>query len=197
MNVGNFPMEAINLVFNSALGSALGTAFITSIAKLTWDFIKKLEKRFEEQASVFVFEKPIPLGLCEEVLNYGKFYYLLIRYGTDQYIRDMASDEERWIGRLRNEIYALKAEEGSSGQIVLNLKLKVHRRLGTQFKVFFELDSRHEDKLDRVEAAFSESGLEYSFASSPAGKHRIFFILKDFGTVTTVDGLKNNMCFPI
>ena len=184
-------------ILNFTLNSALGTAFLTSVVRLTWDVVRKLEKKVEERMNLLNLKTSILLDLDRNILNWGKFYYLPVRYGTDQYIRDMANDEEKWIGRLRNEIYPLKVREVSSDKVEIQLKLKVHRRLGTQFKLFYELNSKYQNRVKEIESAFSRSGLKYSFASSPAGNRRIFFLLKEFGTVRTVDGLKNNMCFPI
>lgn len=98
-----------------------------------------------------------------------KIYCLVVRYGTDAYFQHLASDQEKYEGRLQNRIlhnqvisrwsydprransliegiqYGLHRLLGrrviseNSGMIETKFKLPIHTRLGTQFKFFFEI----------------------------------------------------------
>lgn len=127
-----------------------------------------------------------------DVLKRAKFKCLIIRYGTDQYIKDMANDQERYDGRLRNNVIDGKLD--SDGNVTFNIPL--HKRIGTQFKLFMELESEEDTKL-LLEYKNYTNIYDLGRASSPFAKYRIFFLLNSYGTVKTVDGLENNMLFPI
>jgi len=57
---------------------------------------------------------------------------LIIRYGNDKYLKGLATEEERWAGRLQNRVIPIPFENRAS-QLCGVFKLPVHRRLGTQF----------------------------------------------------------------
>lgn len=86
----------------------------------------------------------------------------------------LTSDQERHHGRLRN---------------------KVHRRLGSQFKMFVDVDG---DAAPVVAYLKSHKGISAVDRNNrPGGKQRIFFLLNEHPVVETVDGFKNNMIFPV
>jgi len=179
------PISLSNLILHSAVG--------TSIIKIVWECLTKSINFLEEKQSIFLYEKDVILDLDEKLNDYGKFYLLIIRYGTDQYIKDMANEKEKWIGRLRNKIISLESNK-ENGKVKLHLKIPVHKRLGTQFKLFYDAKRQ---KINIVESIFKSSSIQYSIASSIANDYRIFFLLKNFGTVKSVEGIENNICFPI
>jgi hypothetical protein len=43
-------------------------------------------------------------------------YCQIVRYGTDQYIEKMASDQERYEGRLQNRVYKLRTHRHGGGR---------------------------------------------------------------------------------
>ena len=121
---------------------------------------------------------------------------LIIRYGTDPYIEKMASDSERYDGRLLNKIIEIPFSQNADGSTNFTLKIPVHRRLGTQFKCFFEVTD--EKKVPEVKEFLSacDTILQPDISTSPFHNRRIFFLLRDFAIVESVEGLKNNMCYP-
>lgn len=121
---------------------------------------------------------------------------LIVRYGTDSYIEHLASDRERHDGRLQNRAIDVHVETHSDGSSSFRLRIPVHKRLGTQFKCFVDVEdvSRTTDVLEFLEGCYSIVSAEHS--SSPLHPHRLYFLLRDFDVVESIDGHKNNMCFP-
>ena len=88
----------------------------------------------------FFMKKPaiIQLDLALEYpeFNNARFKCLIIRYGTDEYIKSMANDQEKYDGRLRNDIIDGIYDKGK-----LSFNIPLHKRIGTQFKCFLEVDT--------------------------------------------------------
>jgi len=121
----------------------------------------------------------------------ASFKCLLIRYGTDEYIKSMANDQEKYDGRLRNNII-----NGTYSGGKLSFNIPLHKRIGTQFKCFLDVKTKEEaEKIVKMAEKF-ENIYDLSFSSSQY-KNRVFFLLKDYGSTLTVDKLTNNMLFPI
>ncbi len=124
-------------------------------------------------------------------LENARFKCLVVRYGTDEYIKSMANDQEKYDGRLRNDIIEIDHQKGR-----LDFVIPLHKRIGTQFKCFLEVESKEQaEKI--VQNAKNFSGIYDLSLASSQHKNRVFFLLNDYGETTTVDGLKNNMIFPI
>jgi len=51
----------------------------------------------------------------------------------------MASDQEKFEGRLQNDVFRVTTLKDDQGNYVVRLRLPVHKRLGTQFKLFVRL----------------------------------------------------------
>lgn len=233
--------------------------------------------------SIDVGPWPLQVGSVENV----KLRCLVVRYGTDAYVERLASDQEKYEGRLRNRIlknrvtivrtradglwpwlgyrwkrFVLGYEpmERESTRIVGNFLLPVHKRLGTQFKLFFEIradqaaikalglhastpsatpaqeptrrteaGSEPKSRAAEIQAArhiAEHLALQYGLASSnvtevreyrslrrflvrwlvfPASarlgqsdcRYHLWFCIDGFTTVKTVEGITNNMCFPV
>ena len=140
-------------------------------------------------------QKPSPVKIDLD-LNYpefenAQFKCLIVRYGTDEYIKLMANDQEKYDGRLRNDIIDIDYEDG-----LLHFVVPLHKRIGTQFKCFLETDSK-EKAVKIIQRAEDFSGIYDLDLASSQHKNRVFFLLKDYGETKTVDGFKNNMIFPI
>src|SRR5262249_34917808 len=126
------------------------------------------------------------------------FFCLLVRYGTDQYIANLASDQEKHEGRLRNKVIPMNISFDDSGNACLHLDLPVHKRLGSQFKCF--VDARSEQGLDSVRDILKSCGdsIKVESLSGPSKKvksRRIYFLLDRFYETRTIDQLENNMIF--
>jgi|GEM_PF-3671970 len=128
--------------WNRLFGVEIPVAIAAPLLVSACSFFGALAVRFArfsvERARAYfdqiVIEWPLDLRwLQEELAELGlesiPIYCLVVRFGTDEYLRDMASDQERYEGRLRNRVIAV--EPGSE---VVSLPL--HKRLGTQFKLY-------------------------------------------------------------
>ena len=173
----------------------LNSAILTVLVRIVWSVISvllnKIRYLWMKKAQPFV----IPLESSEIIDSLTRFYCLVIRYGTDNFIRDMANDQERFDGRLQNKIIPINVRKDKENNLSLELKLPVHKRIGTQFKCFAEVqDSR---KVDELSSILEKCRRIYGISkSSSQFKNRIYFLLQDFGTVKTIEEIENNMCFP-
>ncbi len=179
-----------------------GSAVVTAAINVIWFFMSRALSRLLHwwNAKSMVCHIDFSRGINKE--NYGNltklisgFYCLIVRYGTDQYVGSLASDQEKYEGRLKNEKRKISVRFDNDGNAVLTLTLPVHKRMGTQFKCFAEARSdafvepavRFLENCDRIrEVSVSKS--IYS--------NRIYFLLDRFGETMTVDGFKNNIILP-
>lgn len=129
--------------------------------------------------------------LSDPCLDKAQFKCLLVRYGTDEYIRSMASEQEKYDGRLRNKMIDCLYENGK-----LSFTIPVHKRIGSQFKCFMEVPSESEAR-DIIEKQSKLKEIYDLSHSSSQNRNRIYFLLRDYGETVTVDGLKNNMIYPV
>lgn len=175
----------------------LNTAIIATVIKVAWtaltwgiNWLRFASISRETIASIPLAPyKPDYEGVAD-------FFCLVIRYGTDDYIRFMASDREKHDGRLQNAVIPLKKGKNSDGDYVFELKLPVHKRIGTQFKCY--ADAKSAEKADVLEAMLKQCEFvsDVDRSASP-NQYRYYFLIKDrFAQVDTVDGIKNNFCFP-
>jgi hypothetical protein len=121
---------------------------------------------------------------------------LIIRYGTDLYVERMACDREKQDGRLQNRVLDIQIATHDDGSTSFRLSIPVHKRLGTQFKCFVDVKdgSKTSEVLEFLSGCPSIASPELS--SSPLHPNRLYFFLRDFHIVESIDKHKNNMCFP-
>ena len=121
---------------------------------------------------------------------------LIVRYGTDLYVEHLASDREKHDGRLQNRRIAVPITAHPDGSTTFRLRIPVHKRLGTQFKCFVDVQdpSKATEVLEFLSDCHSIVSPEHS--SSPLYPKRIYFLLRAFDVVESIDKHKNNMCFP-
>lgn len=120
---------------------------------------------------------------------------LLVRYGTDDYLRAMAGESDRQLGRTRFDVLNMKLALSNIGEITLSWKLPIHRRLGTQFRCYIDIREggaggevltgmlRHYDEIEVLPAEV-------------ANPSRVYFLLKRFRVVTAADGVRQNIVLP-
>lgn len=174
----------------------LNTAILTVVINAVWAIATGLIGRIRFWGMRQVRDYAIPLGPYHEDFDgVVEFYCLIVRYGTDSYIRDMASDREKHDGRLQNRAIPIAVRRHKQDQAEFELRLPIHRRLGTQFKCFAQV--RDLDHVDKLLATLQGCDRVYDVSrSSSQFRERVYFLLKDFTVVDTVDGIRNNMSFP-
>ena len=109
-----------------------------------------------------------------------RLFCLLVRHGRDEYLEKMASDQERYEGRLLNRVIRI-TDLSAAG--LATFELPVHRRLGTQFKLFIE--GRDGDTVDRLVGA-------PCFFDGDRDGNKIWFLHQGFPIVDTLDDHRNN-----
>jgi hypothetical protein len=180
-------------IFQNAGAAALLIAF----ARVIWSIAGWLIR-----VTTFYFGRKtmrygVPFGPIEHVpKSIEGVYCQIVRYGTDLYIEKMASDQEKYEGRLQNKVRRLRTRRDRNGEMIVSFDLPVHKRIGTQFKTFV----RVRDPADLVpveEFLKRQSFLADVKVSGYQKPPKISFTLKMFPTVDTVDGLKNNFFFPV
>lgn len=179
-------------------GSAVVTAVINVIWFIMSGTLRRLQHWWNTKSIVYPieFQRGINKTNYEEIIKFiDGFYCLVVRHGSDQYISTLASDQEKYEGRLKNKILPIRVSFDKSGNAILTLTLPVHKRMGTQFKCFVDLKDTNSvgqaqelfDNCDRIgEVSISKS----------VRSNRIYFLLDRFAEVTTIDFLKNNIIFP-
>lgn len=118
------------------------------------------------------------------------FNYLLVRYGNNEQIEQNTrmADEER---RLRNWTFpVLHSFDGTTIQV--EAPIKVHKQLGTEFKMFVDVD-RHTDT-ERVNELLKQSNV-FADVTPSLNEHRIFLLLGELHTTVSPEGFRNNF-FP-
>lgn len=120
-------------------------------------------------------------------------FCLLVRFGNDKYLTNIASDQEKFEGRLQNKIILIDLS-----QDIVKLKLPIHRRMGTQFKLY--LLAKNKDESVKIWKTLTEISKKISVgitldSDEPKGR-KIWFRLTNFDTAITVEGHENNICLP-
>jgi len=174
----------------------LSTAFLTVAIKIIWFLISELIKWLKFMISSKIRKFEVKLDLDYDYLKSKvTFSCLLVRYGTDNYIRYLASEQEKYEGRLQNKIIKLDIEPLGDRSYKLVLSIPIHKRIGTQFKCFVEAESENDAR--EVERAFEKcDNIEKVDISTSPYRNRVYFIIKKFRIEKTVDELENNFCFP-
>jgi hypothetical protein len=185
--------------FLTHFGSArfwLDATILTGLVGFVWTVVRRL-------GELALFRLSLRTRLIEVVFHakadvppeIAALKCLVIRYGNDTYLREMASDAERFHGRLRNKVVPVRVETLPDGQRKIILRIKMHRRLGTQFKFFVDVHGDTDPVVSYLESHENIHAVEPS--PRPGHKKRVFFLVRDYPTVTTVDGFENNMIFPV
>lgn len=129
-------------------------------------------------------------GMAGKIPEGTRLYCLVVRFGTDEYLAGMASDQERHQGRLLNRVVEIDRETGI-------LALPVHRKLGTQFKLYYLVPDA--EQAGELRKALGQSSIRHESDADiaanrivldedePAGR-KCWFRLAAYGARQTVDG---------
>ena len=181
----------------------VGSAVVAFVINLVWQGLSFAWTeaarwlRLRTKSHDFVLGNAITRQKYEELSqDISGFYCLFVRYGSDNYLMKMASDEERYEGRLRLKLIPIEVKFNEKDQAVFTLTLTIHKSLGTQFKCFAQARS-----IERVPAVI-ERLKKCEHASMPRQsdsyhRDRIYFLLDQFVQIPTVDpAVTNNYIFP-
>jgi hypothetical protein len=180
---------------------AIITAVVTGVGRVVlWLFVLVYD---------FLRFKLIPIAKAyqitlevrrNEILGLADFYCLIVRYGSDGFLRDLATDNDRKDGKLQLRIKRCRLKYDKEGNASLRFELPVHRRIGTQFKCFAEPKAGCADKVLNILKSCSKlSDVEHS---QSIHSDRIYFLLnKPYAQVYSSERLVgkrivNNFVFP-
>jgi hypothetical protein len=175
---------------------ALNSAIVATAIKVIWTLLTEVLKLLRNIRLHKTLDLLIPIfPYRKEYDGLVNFNCLVVRYGTDQYFQHLASDRERHDGKLQNKTIPLQVIHEDSTSPKLGILLPVHKRLGTQFKCFADINDPA--RIDEFILEFSKCNRISRLSKSSSQFHnRVYFILNDFGTAKTVDGFINNICLP-
>ena len=187
---------------------------LTVLLRVIWLFTTTVYKaaaeyfdRRIERCRIDLGPLPVPPQRRDRLPRDVLIHCLLVRYGADEYLEKLASDQERYEGRLRLEISKAKLTlDRDSCTYSGTIPLKVHRRLGTQFKLFFEVDDeRAAARYVEALGTMTETIAEVS-TSGYGAKTRVWFLLERYHITDIVapssrsggeGGNRNNYYFPV
>ncbi len=174
------------------------TAVAAFVGRIAWSSATALIRWFQSWRLRTVRSHTIALAKARLPFDARTIspYCLIIRYGTDNYIQHMASDRERHDGKLQNRKIEVPISLNRDGSSNFKLQIPIHKRLGTQFKCFVDISD--ESKVGEVMDFLCQCPTitEPEFSSSAFHRTRIYFLLTEFAISTTIDGHRNNMCYP-
>jgi hypothetical protein len=180
----------------------IDVTLLVALAGVVWTFARRIAQELYFQLSLRTREIEIALEPKENVPDELKELHLLfVRYGNDTYLKELASDQERYHGRLRNKVTRIPIDRDRVGKDPLKIKIKLHKRLGTQFKFFVEVEGDPNPVVTYLKSHDTISDVDTvnrpSRRTDSTPRSRIFFIVNRFDVVTTVEGFKNNFVFPV
>ena len=197
-------MGSVDFWLNSALLVTVGRALWVVVGKLTEAAIFRAALRTTSLRVRLTAHPDHPAAITAIRL-------LFIRHGNDTYLQHLASDQEKHHARLRNTVLPVTVRKETGG-IGIEFRIKVHNRLGTQFKLFVDVAPSRAPTLDTAvqDPAAQDPAVQEVIAyleshpnvhdvgvSARPDRARVFFLLRDFDDVKTVEGFRNNMIWPV
>jgi hypothetical protein len=184
----------LQLLISVLFGSAAAAAVINAVwFGLLWIY-KASGRRLRLQNKTYnvslKLKESITRDKYETLFKDISFYCLLVKFGRDDYLSKMASDEERFEGRQRLERKDIRVTFDEPDRVTFVLELPIHKTLGTQFKCFAE--ARSIDRMPAVIEELKKCEIEvYSYERT-----RMYFLLDQFTIIDTIEKLKNNYIYP-
>jgi hypothetical protein len=178
---------------------------VTALAGVSWRITSAVSKFLVLKVKMRVPRHTISLQCdksVDDLRRLAEFRCLLVRFGTDLYLRDLASDQDREEGRTQLKKIKLAMQHDANDNPQVILKLPVHPTLGTQFKIYAEKkpDARMDDLIAALNKAV-EKGCIHGVDASDSLYPRVYFLVTKFATVPTIERVGsrrviNNYIFP-
>lgn len=175
----------------------LNGALLIALARALWVVVGKVTEAAIFRVSLRTRTERVRLSAWAdypaEIKGVG---CLFIRHGNDLYLRHLASDQERHHGRLHNRTRPAKVTHEPDGSLGVEFRLRVHQRLGTQFKLFVDVAGDTAPVMAYLRRHENIHGISVAGNNAGGKGSRIYFLLKNYATVTTIEGFENNMIWP-
>jgi hypothetical protein len=184
------------------LGMVLDVAIITGVAWSVWNGLMLIGRAIVDTLEVNGVQQRLVIarGLTRHDFDQVRksirgWRLMVVRYGTDDYLRALAGEADRYIGRPRYASSNMQLSLSSSGEAILRWKLPVHRRLGTQFRCYIVTRQGGDGLSVLADILKHYDEIEVLKSDLPERRH-IYFLLAHFQIVTTAEGLRNNYTAP-
>jgi hypothetical protein len=184
------------------LGVTMIVMWITAVVYAVWALLRYVFATAADLFEVTSVRQKIVIarGLTrhdfEQVRKGIKAWKLLVvRYGSDDYLRHMAGEADRQAGRTRFDVVRMKLALSPVGEVTLAWSLPVHRRLGSQFRCYVDIrpDGAGAEVLTGMLRHYDEIELLPAETQDP---RRVYFLLKRFTIITAADGMRQNFMLP-
>lgn len=184
------------------LGFTMTVMFTTFLVWMVWSILRYVFSTAADMLDVATSRQKIVIarGLTRhdyEQVRKGirAWHILLVRHGSDDYLRTMAGEADRHAGRTRYDVIPMKLALSPIGEVTLSWKLPVHRRLGTQFRCYIDLrpGGAGGEVLTGMLRHYDEIEVLPPEVPDPT---RVYFLLKKFRTVPSADGGRQNIVMP-
>jgi hypothetical protein len=181
----------------------IGSAFVATVINVTWFFISSLLGYIVRRAHWRVRTHTFVLGQAVTRQEYenlrrdiSDFWCLIVRYGTDEYISKMASDQERFEGRQQLKLRRISVQFDKNSKPKFVLQLPIHKRMGTQFKCF--VVARDVERVPAIITTLNKCEHVSEIKQSDSyHRDRVYFLLDQFFVIDTITpGVRNNFVFP-
>jgi len=140
----------------------------------------------------------LTIGVKFEDLNeLAEIKYRLVSYGTDEILsRPNASEKLKHEGIWQNEDYPVELAKGAGGKVELDFAIRVHKVLGTQFKLFAV--SKADQDAAKIVAILEACPGDVTVTSPHPADGLVWFLLNPqrfprFRIVATHGGNENNL----
>lgn len=189
----------------AALGSFefyLDATLLVALSGAAWTFAQRLAQLLLFRLSLRTRTVELTFQANADVpREIAALKLLMIRYGNDTYLKELASDQDRHHGRLRNSVQRVQVEEARDGSKRIVAKLRIHKRLGTQFKFFVDVEGDAAPVVAYLKTHPAIQSIDVTprpvRQGEGRGRKRLFFLVTEFDQVKTVDGFTNNMIYPV
>jgi hypothetical protein len=107
-------------------GSAVITAVINAIWFLVSSLLQRIQHWWNAKSTVYpvAFTRGMTKDRYEQIRGHLKeFSCLHVRFRTDQYLSALASDQEKYEGRLKNNVLPIELRFDGSGNALITLSL--------------------------------------------------------------------------
>lgn len=184
------------------LGMILDFALITAVVAAVWNALMAIGRAIAESLEVqgvkhrLIIARGLTRHDFDQVRKAIRGWRIMVeRYGTEDYLRALASDADRRIGRPRHSSSGMRLSLSPSGEAILRWTLPVHRRLGTQFRCYVLTRTgagglsvladilKHYDEIEVLQPDLPE-------------RKRIYFLLSHFPVIASAEGVRNNYIAP-
>ncbi len=177
-------------------GSIIGIALFKLFEKLfanTYNRLSLIAKYFFNTKRILEI---ITLNnIPPDMVKYMKPGFILSRFGNDEFLKDTAIEKEKMEMGLQNKITYLKYEYLSTHKkLNVELKINIHKKFGTQFKLFMDFDNY--EHLLKAKSILEEQSILKNIGKSESLKNRLYFLIEEYKVVKTSEGIENNFIFP-